>query len=454
MGAITESARGKIINHKESAEWHDAEARTQGVVETLSDAIITIDEASNILSVNPAAEKIFGYTIEEMRGAALTMLMPEYMRHLHEVGIRRYAETGEKHIPWEGVELPGLHKSGREIALEISFGEFADDSRRYFTGVVRDVSARRRIHHRLAAQYAVTRILSETATLSEATPLILQAVCEGLGWEMGALWRVDKAAACLVFVKAWHAPSVDVAEFERFNRRRTFARGEGLPGRVWESGAPAWVSDLATNTAFPRSEIAARSDLHAAFAFPILSRGEVLGAIEFLSREVRAPDPPLLEMMSSVGSQIGQVIERRRAEDERAQLQERIIQMQDAQLAELSTPLIPVTDRVVVMPLIGAMDAKRAERMVDALLRGVAHKRVPFAIVDITGVSVIDTHVANALVQVAQAARLLGTEVVLTGIRPGVARSLLGLGVDLQGITSRKTLQSGLAYALNQLRRH
>ncbi len=126
--------------------------------------------------------------------------------------------------------------------------------------------------------------------------------------------------------------------------------------------------------------------------------------------------------------------------------------MQDEQLAELSTPLIPLNEQIVLMPLVGTVDSKRARRMIEALLAGLSETRPPVAIIDITGVSVVDTHVANTLVQAAQAARLLGTHVVLTGIRGGVARSLVGLGVELEGLTTRRSLKEGIECALKFLR--
>jgi rsbT co-antagonist protein RsbR len=118
-----------------------------------------------------------------------------------------------------------------------------------------------------------------------------------------------------------------------------------------------------------------------------------------------------------------------------------------AMLDELSTPLIPLTDDVVIMPLIGTIDTQRAQQIIETLLRGVAHHRAGNAIVDITGVSVVDTGVANALIHAAQAVRLLGANIILTGIRPDVAQTLVGLGVELHGIVSCGTLQSGIAYA-------
>lgn len=132
---------------------------------------------------------------------------------------------------------------------------------------------------------------------------------------------------------------------------------------------------------------------------------------------------------------------------------EEIIRSQANALTELSTPLIPISDHVVVMPLIGTMDSQRAAQVLETLLEGVSARRASVAILDITGVSVVDTHVANALLQGAKAVRLLGAEVVLTGIRPDVALTLVGLGLDLTGIVTKGTLQAGIVHAMNGDRR-
>lgn len=129
-------------------------------------------------------------------------------------------------------------------------------------------------------------------------------------------------------------------------------------------------------------------------------------------------------------------------------LQEEIIRGQAAALAELSTPLIPISSKIVVMPLIGTMDSRRAQQVIETLLKGIAASGAQTAILDITGVAVVDTQVANALVRAAHAVQLLGAQVVLTGIRPEVAHTLVGLGADLGGIVTRGSLQSGIAYAV------
>ncbi|GIV96940.1 MAG: hypothetical protein KatS3mg057_1597 [Herpetosiphonaceae bacterium] len=147
------------------------------------------------------------------------------------------------------------------------------------------------------------------------------------------------------------------------------------------------------------------------------------------------------------------ISERKRAEEERARLQEEIILVQAEMLAELSTPLIPISDQVVVMPLIGSVDSRRAQRVMETLLHGVASSGAEIVILDITGVPLVDTLVANAMIDAARAVHLLGAEVILTGIRSEVAQTIVGIGLDLSSITTLATVQSGIAYALQRTTR-
>ncbi len=140
--------------------------------------------------------------------------------------------------------------------------------------------------------------------------------------------------------------------------------------------------------------------------------------------------------------------EQQRAEAEREALQQQVIEAQRATLRELSTPFIPITDTVVIMPLIGTIDSQRAQQIMEALLDGVAQQQAELVILDITGVALVDTQVAQTIIQAAQAVRLLGARVMLTGIQPQMAQTLVHLGVDLSDISTRGTLQAGIAAAL------
>lgn len=129
---------------------------------------------------------------------------------------------------------------------------------------------------------------------------------------------------------------------------------------------------------------------------------------------------------------------------ERLALQDQIIATQQAALRELSTPLIPLTEGIVLMPLIGAIDSSRAQRIMETLLEGIAFYQAETAILDISGVRVVDTQVADALLRAAKAAKLLGTQVFLTGISPEVAQTITHLGADMQDIRTLANLQAAL----------
>jgi PAS domain S-box-containing protein len=179
-----------------------------------------------------------------------------------------------------------------------------------------DTHSEGRAERRLTAEYVAARALAESASLAEAAPRVLQAMCEALDWEHGALWSVDSGSAVLRCVQTWHLPTVSLPEFEDISRRTVFASGVGLPGRVWASGEPAWIADVVADPDFPRAAIARREGLHAAFALPILTNRRVVGVMEFFSREIREPDEALLQMLTQVGTHIGQFMERKHAEEE------------------------------------------------------------------------------------------------------------------------------------------
>ncbi|HZA53979.1 MAG TPA: MASE1 domain-containing protein, partial [Candidatus Udaeobacter sp.] len=182
------------------------------------------------------------------------------------------------------------------------------------------VSEGKRAEQRLQVQDAISRILAESPALKEAAPRILWVLCERAGWDWGTLWSIDQAANDLRCVEVWHIPSLQTPQFEADTKQRRFTPGVGLPGRVWSTGKPIWITDVTTDSNFPRAPVAIQEGLHSAFGFPIKLGHEVLGVIECISREVREPDEYFLQMVSDIGGQIGQFMERKRVEgDLRAQ---------------------------------------------------------------------------------------------------------------------------------------
>src|SRR5258708_12205970 len=133
---------------EESARRY-SEERYRIVVETPNDAVVNIDESITILFVNPATSRIFGYDASELIGQPLTTLMPDYMRELHKAGFKRYLDTAERRINWQGAELIALRKNSEEFPIEVTFGELAINGRRLFTGFIRDITERKRAEEKI-----------------------------------------------------------------------------------------------------------------------------------------------------------------------------------------------------------------------------------------------------------------------------------------------------------------
>jgi PAS domain S-box-containing protein len=171
-----------------------------------------------------------------------------------------------------------------------------------------------------AAQYAVTRVLAESATVPEAMSGILQAVCSELDWPVGQMWLLDRETDQLRFSDRCISVGLESADFEEVSASITFNRGVGLPGRVLASGRPVWIPDLSKDKNFPRLQAAAKSGLKSGFAFPITLGHEVIGVMEFFALEQRHEHGGLLEAMASIGSQIGQFVERKHVEEQRQAL--------------------------------------------------------------------------------------------------------------------------------------
>jgi anti-anti-sigma factor len=188
-------------------------------------------------------------------------------------------------------------------------------------------------------------------------------------------------------------------------------------------------------------------------------------ALEVIARS--APPGQVAQLVAAASVTLGALIagqtqahldeiQRQRDEIERAfrkvldEQREQEHRLRDA-IRELSTPVIPIYEGILVLPLVGAIDSRRATEITEGLLEAIAQHQADVVILDITGVSVVDTSTANHLLMTTRAAGLLGSRVVLTGMSPEVAQSVVHLGVDLQGLVTFANLQAGLAFALGEL---
>ncbi|TLY20709.1 MAG: PAS domain S-box protein [Nitrospirae bacterium] len=342
----------------------DGDEQFRAVAETASDGIISADQNGNIIYWNKAAERIFGYSASEVGGQSLAFLMPARFRDAHRAGIKRIVSTGESHVIGKVIELAGLKKDGSEFPLELSLSTWTTTEGRGFTGIIRDITQRKQVERRMNAEHTVARLLAESPTLSEATPKILQAICESLDWEMGAFWSVDQEAGVIRCGEIWHSPSSNLARFAVVSKQTAFPHGTGLPGRVWASGEPIWIPDVLKDDNFPRLPVASKEGLHAAFGFPIRRLGSVLGVMEFFSHKIQHTDDNLLQMLSAIGSQIGQFMERKRAEERVKALKEYVQMILDS----VPDPIVILNEDAQVQYINGA--SNKAFNLHEADLRG------------------------------------------------------------------------------------
>jgi PAS domain S-box-containing protein len=173
-------ARFRALTDRLEARVRTGEEFHRVIVETASDAVVSIDHRGDILLANHATTITFGYELSELIGQPLTILMPEYLRDLHEAGLKRYQETSHRHINWQSTELIGLRKSGEEFPVEVSFGEITNNGHRVFTGFIRDISERKRAEEALRASERDLSLIVETVRGSGRRTELLKSTVIGL----------------------------------------------------------------------------------------------------------------------------------------------------------------------------------------------------------------------------------------------------------------------------------
>jgi PAS domain S-box-containing protein len=297
----------------------------QSILDHMGDGVIVADENERFLVFNPAAERMFGLgstdTTSSRWAAQYGLYLPDMETpfptpELPLMRAIRGQDVNEVEMFVRHAKVP----EGNWVS--ITGRPLRDEAGQIRGGVVvcRDVTERKRAERRLTARTVVTRALAEAATLAEAAPQILRGVCECVSWDMGAFWAVDRAAGVMRCIDLWLAPGVHLPRFEAMTREAAFPPGTGLPGKVWAAGQPVWLVEIGPDPSLPRAAALAADGLHATFAVPVRSGNQVTGALEFFSRRPRPVEDDLLGLMTDLGIQIGQFIDRQHNHEEVARV--------------------------------------------------------------------------------------------------------------------------------------
>ena len=315
--------QGAVVTFLDTTQRHAAEMALdsernllRALIDNLPDYVFVKDTQGRYLVDNIAHRRFVGAkTVEDVIGKTPADFFPKEEAERIQAEDAEVMRSGQ---PMVNREEPMTSPDGRrtwvwktKVPLREARGAISG-----LVAITSDVTEHKEAEQRLATQHAVTRVLAEAPTLDDATPKILQALCEGLGWDFGELWIPDWHQNVLHCIKTWHTPGLDLHEFDAATSETFLSPGVGVPGRVWSSAKTAWVSDVIHDGNFPSARFAAKAGLRGALGFPIVLGQLVLGVIAFCSREIPQPDDNLLRMFAAIGSQIGQFIERKQAEEQ------------------------------------------------------------------------------------------------------------------------------------------
>ena len=299
-------------------QLRDAQEHLRAAFEHAGAGIALLEPDGRWVRVNDALCRMLGYTQRE-----LLRLDPRAATPPEGCGTPPDLAPG----PWPGLaadaasaqthERRYLTRDGRVIWATVSVNAVLgpDGQPKNFIAVIADITAQRRAQQLQRLQHAVTRCLAESEDAAAAVRAVIRAICETEGWACGEYWRLDSRTGTLGFHGFWSSldPQFDPL-FER-SRHLEIAPGEGLAGRMLQGDGPLWITDADADPRVLRREFTVQAGLHAAFLFPVMAGTETQGVLAFWSHAVREPDPALFEGVKAIGSQVGQFLRRKRAEE-------------------------------------------------------------------------------------------------------------------------------------------
>lgn len=412
----------------------ESEARYRAILEDQTELICRFLPDGRLTYVNEAYCRYFGKTREELIGNAYAPLIPEEDHAIINAVVTGFSVDRQIIVCEHRVYRPG----GSIAWLRWTDRAFYDDEGLImgFQAVGIDVTERRRADdevQRLNAE--LRRAAAETSGELRVFQALSDSMPDGvvLAREDGLISYVNPAYLRMFGLtrEVIGRPLLEVHAEERDTLAAVMAGaiGEGCVQEEDSLRGAGGAELRARITAVRVGGAGAGSEEGPAEAGPRRTPAEEIRTVALILRDVSAE---------------------RQAEAERAELQAQVIEGQRAVIRELSTPLLPLADHVIALPLVGVIDSARAAAALETLLAGVVAYQASTVVLDVTGVSVVDSQVADALIRTARAVRLLGAEVVLTGLQPHVAQTVVTLGIDVSELVTLRSLKDGIAYALRR----
>jgi diguanylate cyclase (GGDEF)-like protein/PAS domain S-box-containing protein len=362
--AYVGSQIGQFIKRtRAEAQQRESEARFRSLTQLSSDFYWETDAEHRLRAASHGSQHRPVLAKEQLHGKArweLASIAPDA------AGWAAHRATLEAHLPFQDFEIARIDAEGAERHLAISGEPVFDEAGRFrgYRGLGKDITARKREERLLALEHAVTRSLAEADSIPAALQAVMRAVCQAQGWECGRYFRHDEDAGLFRFLDGWHEPGSELERFIAYSATKTFPMGAGIVGRAG-AGEPQWAKNLAEDRRVVSKPMADVHGMRAAFMFPVIAEGRALGVLSFTSREIREPDERLLLAVRNIGSQIGQFIRRKQAEEEQRESEARYrgvvesinegVVVYDHDLKVVSTNA--AAERIVGLPLAGMAGA-------------------------------------------------------------------------------------------------
>jgi PAS domain S-box-containing protein len=413
------------------------------IVDSSEDAIVSKTLEGVITSFNAAAERLYGYQAEEVLGKHISTIVPEEL-HPQLEEIEAALRRGEKVSQLETVRL---RKDGTRVEVAVSVSPVRDSAGRTVgaANIARDITARRHAEAELARRVHQAALGAEVgAALAEGEvplPRVLQRCAESVVRHLDAafarVWTIDRGADVLEL-------QASAGMYTHLDGPHGRVRvGKFKIGLIAAERRPHLTNSVVGDPRVGDQEWARREGMVAFAGYPLLVEDRLVGVVAMFARKALPGDT--LEALSSVSNVIAQGIERRRAEEALAAL----LREREQTIEEVSTPVVPVLEGVLVVPLIGSLDTERTSRATRAVLQEVTRQGARFCILDITGARLVDSRAVANLTNLVQALKLVGAEACVTGVGAQVAQTLVGLGLDMRGLRTYRTLAQALAALLD-----
>jgi PAS domain S-box-containing protein len=303
------------------AAVEQSEARHQAFLAMTLDSIVTIDGDGTILEFNLAAERTFRCASTDVVGKSITdtLVSPEW-RDWWEVSFHSFADHGGGPLNSRRVQVTSQRADGSQFPADFTLTRIPTQNGWVYTLYIHDLTEEKGNERRRSTRYVVTHILAETESPMNALPEVLAAIGEGLNWYWGALWQRNPGSSQMQLELTWQREGVESQELAIASQGFRVDPATGFLGYIWTNRSADWIDEIGESDLYLRTEAAVSCGFRSLAAMPIIGRTEVIGILEFYSQSRREYDPEMIRMFDSLGSQIGQFIERKRIEEERVQI--------------------------------------------------------------------------------------------------------------------------------------